>query len=138
MITDDQVALKWINRVEHENDTHPSVAPKPERSSDEALLDAYSRAVIRVVETVGPAVVSIRPRKAANRHEPQETGSGSGVVIAPDGYILTNDHVVKTGSRYTVTLTDGTSLNAFRVGNDPATDLAVIRADAAAAHSFSS
>lgn len=131
MITDAQVALKWINHLENENNTHPAVAYEPERSSDEALLDAYSRAVIGVVEAVGPAVVSIRPHKAANGYEPQETGSGSGVVIAPDGYILTNDHVVQTGSRYVVTLTDGTSLNAYRVGKDPATDLAVIRADAA-------
>jgi len=131
MIGDDQVALKWINDAENESITHPSVAHKPERSSDEELLDAYSRAVIHVVEAVGPAVVSIRPSKAANRHEPEKTGTGSGVVIAPDGYVLTNDHVVQTGSRYVVTLTDGTSLNAFRVGNDPATDLAVIRADAA-------
>lgn len=130
MIGDDQVALKWINDAENESITHPSVTRKPERSSEEDLLDAYSRAVIHVVEAVGPAVVSIRPRKTANRREPEETGSGSGVVIAPDGYILTNDHVVQTGSRYVVTLTDGTSLNAFRVGNDPATDLAVIRADA--------
>ena len=130
MIGDDQVALKWINGVENESDTDPSVVHQSERSSDEDLLDAYSRAVIHVVETVGPAVVSIRPRKTANKREPEETGSGSGVVIAPDGYILTNDHVVQAGSRYAVTLTDGTNLNAFRVGNDPATDLAVIRADA--------
>ena len=96
MLGDDQVALKWINHVENENNTHPPVTRKPERSSDEELLDAYSRAVIHVVEAVGPAVVSIRPRKTANRREPEETGSGSGVVIAPDGYILTNDQDVSS------------------------------------------
>jgi S1-C subfamily serine protease len=99
-------------------------------TSDVELLDAYSRAVIKVVDTVGPAVVSISVGKQASNREPDKTGAGSGVVFAPDGYILTNDHVVRDTNRLTATLADGTSLDATLVGTDPATDLAVIRANA--------
>ncbi len=94
--------------------------------SDVELLDAYSRAVIKVVETTGPAVVGITVGK---RSEPGQIGAGSGVVIAPDGYILTNDHVVHGAKDILVTLTNGTSLRAELIGADPATDLAVIRAE---------
>ncbi len=98
---------------------------------DLELLDAYSRAVVAVVEAVGPAVVSIsvgnQPRREAN----EQVGAGSGVVIAPDGYILTNDHVIQQAKNLVVSLTDGTSLTATPIGSDPATDLAVIRANAA-------
>lgn len=99
-------------------------------ASDVDLLDAYSKAVTTVVDAVGPAVVSISGRSEQHGTEPEQTGAGSGVVIAPDGYILTNDHVVHHAKRLTVTLTDGTDFRASVVGNDPATDLAVIRADA--------
>ena len=103
-------------------------------ASDVDLLDAYSKAVTTVVDAVGPAVVSISGRGEQHGTEPELTGAGSGVVIAPDGYILTNDHVVHHAKRLTVTLTDGTDLRASVVGNDPATDLAVIRADASGLH----
>ncbi|HEY3066351.1 MAG TPA: trypsin-like peptidase domain-containing protein [Methylomirabilota bacterium] len=92
--------------------------------SDPELLDAYSRAVISVVEAVGPAVVSIAV--GAGRGG-EHMGAGSGVIIAPDGYVLTNSHVVNGAARVTATLTDGQSLGATVVGEDPATDLAVIR-----------
>ncbi|HTP64193.1 MAG TPA: trypsin-like peptidase domain-containing protein [Geobacteraceae bacterium] len=104
---------------------------KSKDSSDVELLDAYSRAVITVVDTVGPAVVGISVRKAATRNAPEQRGAGSGVIIAPDGYILTNDHVVQGADAVSVTLQDGASFEATLVGTDPATDLAVIRADAA-------
>ncbi|HYA03246.1 MAG TPA: trypsin-like peptidase domain-containing protein, partial [Syntrophobacteria bacterium] len=99
-------------------------------SSDLDLLDAYSRAVIKVVDAVGPAVVSISVGRPTSERSPGETGAGSGVVIAPDGYILTNDHVVHGAKRLQVLLNDGTSIAAMLVGVDPATDLAVIRANA--------
>jgi S1-C subfamily serine protease len=102
----------------------------PGTASDVELLDAYSRAVISVVEAVGPAVVSIAVNKTLRdgwRWMPEMTGAGSGVIIAPDGYILTNSHVVHAASRIEVTLTDGRSFPATLVGEDPATDLAVIR-----------
>lgn len=108
----------------------------PAQSLDEAqqLLDAYSQAVIRVVEQVGPAVVSVGVLKQVlgrtqdGRTMPfQAPGAGSGVIITPDGYILTNSHVVNRADRLEVTLADGTTYPAQLVGEDPETDLAVLR-----------
>src|SRR5690348_12585457 len=90
-----------------------------ETSSDSDLLDAYSEAVVGVVETVGPAVVRIEG----------DRGAGSGVLFTPDGLILTNNHVVATSARLTTTLADGRSRRADIVGLDADTDLAVIRID---------
>ncbi len=92
---------------------------------DGELLDAYSQAVIGVVERVGPAVVSIAI-KGRRRAE----GAGSGVIFTPDGYILTNAHVVRSGSRLSVRLMDGRTYEAQVVGVDTPTDLAVIHIDA--------
>jgi S1-C subfamily serine protease len=103
---------------------------KSEDTSEVELLDAYSRAVITVVDAVGPAVVGISVKKAANGNVPEQGGTGSGVIIAPDGYILTNDHVVQGANEWSVTLHDGVSYEAALVGTDPATDLAVLRANA--------
>ena len=100
-----------------------------ESAAELEIFDAYSKAVISVADTVGPAVVSIVIGDGNNGRDPEQVGTGSGVVIAPDGYILTNDHVVQDSGRMKVSLTDGTSLSATLVGKDPATDLAVIRAD---------
>jgi S1-C subfamily serine protease len=99
---------------------------------DEALLDAYSRAVIGVVEKVGPAVVSIGVQKPvrSRRGGGTQAGSGSGMIVAPDGYVLTNSHVVEGAHEIEVSLTDGSTLRAERVGADPATDLALVRAGA--------
>jgi len=98
-----------------------------DQDSDRELLDAYSRAVTNVVETVGPSVVAIniKQRRAASR--PVGEGSGSGVVITPDGFVLTNNHVVENSDRLEVSITDGRTFPAQVVGTDPATDLAVIR-----------
>ncbi len=95
--------------------------------SDENLLDAYSQAVVGVVEKVGPAVVSIHIQKKKQGYQPPQTGAGSGVIITPDGFILTNDHVVDGAKELKVSLTDGRILPAEIIGRDPATDLAVIR-----------
>jgi S1-C subfamily serine protease len=107
--------------------TQPTGATQP---TDAELLDAYSRAVIAVVEAVGPAVVSIGVGKGPARHAAVQEGAGSGVVIAPDGYILTNSHVVSQARRLATTFTDGAQTTAHLIGEDPATDLAVIRAEA--------
>lgn len=101
----------------------------PEADSEIELLDAYSRAVITVAEAVGPAVVGVFAGKGMRGSAAEPAGAGSGVIIAPDGYILTNDHVVQAATHLTVILQDGTCLEATRVGTDPATDLAVLRAE---------
>src|SRR5207248_998267 len=104
-------------------------------ADDQALLDAYSRAVIDVVERVGPAVVRLavlngNPGRPSQSDQPRG-GTGSGVIVAPDGLILTNSHVAGTASRIEVTTADGQDLHARLVGDDPDTDLALIRADEA-------
>jgi S1-C subfamily serine protease len=94
---------------------------------DAELLDAYSRAVIRVAEEVGPSVVAINVRKRGDPRNSGGEGAGSGVIVTPDGFVLTNNHVVEGSDRLEVSLTDGRSFQATVVGTDPATDLAVIR-----------
>jgi S1-C subfamily serine protease len=97
---------------------------------DEELLDAYSRAVVGVVERVGPAVVSIGVKKQSHSAWSGGEGAGSGVIFAPDGFVLTNNHVVEQAARVQVRLADGSAYAAQIVGTDPATDLAVVRAGA--------
>ncbi len=97
--------------------------------SDVDLLDAYSRAVIRVVDFIGPAVVSISRGKKSQKKDFSQTGAGSGFVITPDGYILTNSHVVGSAGNIDVIFTDGKSKAATLIGKDKSTDLAVIHTD---------
>ena len=100
---------------------------QPVPPEDQALLDAYSRAVIDVVERVGPTVVRLDVMTSGNE---RQGGTGSGVVVAPDGLVLTNSHVVGGAARVNVTTVDGRSLTARAVGDDPDTDLALVRVDA--------
>jgi S1-C subfamily serine protease len=102
-------------------------SPPPVPPEDQALLDAYSRAVIDVVDRVGPAVVRL-DIKAGN--DTRHGGTGSGVIVAPDGLVLTNSHVVGGGGTVHVTTVDGRRLTARVVGDDPDTDLALVRIDA--------
>jgi S1-C subfamily serine protease len=105
--------------------------PPPVPPQDQALLDAYSRAVIDVVDRVGSAVVRLDVKAHAGpAHAPSHGGTGSGVVVAPDGLVLTNSHVVGGAARVEVTTVEGRSLTARVVGDDPDTDLALVRVDA--------
>lgn len=117
--------------LDEEPSTVHTAAP-PQEPFEDPLLDAYSRAVIGVVDRVGPAVV----RLDVQARDQRRAGSGSGVIVAPDGLVLTNSHVVGGAAQVGVTTIDGRNLTARVVGDDPDTDLALVRLDASATLPF--
>ena len=99
------------------------------RPADGPLLDAYSAAVVNAVDRVAPAVAHVRVVRA-RKASPLQDGSGSGFVITPDGYLVTNSHVVSGAEAVEVSLPDGRTLAARIVGDDPHSDLAVLKVGA--------
>jgi S1-C subfamily serine protease len=109
----------------------PAQAASTVVSDERALFDAYSEAVSSVVDTIGPAVVRVDTRAKERKSNQPQGGTGSGVVISPDGLVLTNAHVVSGAREIRLSDTDGRTTEARLLGIDPDTDLALLRADAA-------
>ncbi len=116
----------WQHFINNGDPPPAAVPPPPDPPSESEALDAYSRVVVRVAESLRPAVVHLRVGR--NRGE----GAGSGILFTPDGFLLTNAHVVGNKDKVKVRLGDGRELTGRLVGTDPWTDLAVVQADALA------
>ena len=122
--------MSWFGRT---HDEEASDAARRVATTDTQALDAYSRTIIDVVKQVGPAVVQVGVRKAVMDRSMGSVmpriaeGAGSGVIFAPDGYVITNAHVVDGARNITVTLADGHDLPGSIVGADSDTDVAIVR-----------
>jgi S1-C subfamily serine protease len=120
-----------LDLISSDTVTQPKPSPVSPLVDDSELLDAYSRAVTQVVREVSPSVVNIEiTQNRPNGAGKPARGSGSGFVITPDGFIVTNSHVVHDASQIHVVFSDGSRHEARIIGDDPETDIAVIRADA--------
>lgn len=126
--------FQFVSDIQAEKDRSPEL--KSNKISDSQLLDAYSQTVTRVAEEISRSVVNINAKlptsggRGLRRLPQQRDGSGSGFVFTPDGFILTNSHVVYNASELDVVLADGRRFRAEPIGDDPDTDLAVTRINA--------
>ncbi len=119
----------WASEEGKERTSRPP-GVRQSGDSDAELLDAYSRAVVAVVDAVGPAIVSISIGRQSSENEFEALGAGSGFVIAPDGYLVTNSHVATGAKKIEVSFMDGKRLEARLVGKDSSTDLALLNVTA--------
>lgn len=112
----------------------PENQPLELSNPDAAILDAYSQTVVGVSQNVSPAVVQIKvkkkPQRSRSRPAQQPLGTGSGFIISSDGYIVTNSHVMNDAIKVEVALQDGRAYSARVIGDDPATDVAVLQVNA--------
>src|SRR5436309_13956397 len=116
--------VRFIDAILGDSDQLPS---RPgQASQDEEALDAYSRVITHVAEVLSPSVASLRVARKAWRGGEGE-GSGSGVVVTPDGFILTSAHVVAGTDRGSASFVDGREFGIDLVGHDPLSDPAVVR-----------
>jgi S1-C subfamily serine protease len=115
--------------MEHESLVSGGVGVVSSRLDDSDLLDNYSRAVTQAVERVSGSLVKIDVQSARRGNRPGQEGSGSGFVFTPDGLILTNSHVVHRAAKISLTFTDGARSGAVLIGEDPDTDIAVLRTE---------
>jgi S1-C subfamily serine protease len=114
----------WQHFINNGDGPVSGAAPFEPSPEENEALDAYSRVVVRVAESLRPAVVNLRAGRGRGQ------GSGSGILFTPDGFLLTNAHVVRSQERLRVRLSDGRDLSGRLVGADPWTDLAVVQAEA--------
>ena len=99
-------------------------------AEDDELLDSYSQVVTRAVERIAASVIKIDVTFPSRGRQAERQGSGSGFIFTPDGFALTNSHVIRGASKISVSLADGRRVGATVVGDDAHTDLAVIRVEA--------
>lgn len=128
---------EWLNVKRYESSGSRPESAVADPVSEPELADAYSRAVIQASERINPAVVNIEVLQGSSQKGSgypvapgERAGSGSGFVFTPDGFIFTNSHVVHGAKKIWVTLSDGRRFSGELVGDDPDTDLAVVRIDA--------
>jgi S1-C subfamily serine protease len=121
------VDVRFIDTLLGDGD--PGAGPQPDTPDEEEALDAYSTVIIRVAEQLTPSVANLRVTRRVWQGQPAD-GGGSGVVITPDGFILTSAHVMAGTERGSASFVDGREFGIETVGTDPLSDLAVVRASA--------